>query len=177
MDMTVIGIILVTLVIFMALIYTMVNLYRKCGPSQALIITGAVPGGVQIVREGGMVVFPLINQVHTISLAVMTVKLDSDPGMLDRNKVPVHMSGTAHVKVRHEDEAIRKAAERFVGKSEGEITKVAQEILSGHLVAVVATMSAVEIKQCLDPLAQRVREMSFSDLDKMGLEAESLSLR
>ena len=177
MDITLVGIMAVGLIIGLFQIYMMLNLYKKCSPNEAMIIKGAVPGGIQIVRCGGAVIWPLINQKHSLSLAVMTVKLDSEADMLDKNGLPVHMTGTAHIKVKNEDEAVTKAAERFLGKSEGEIAKIAQEIISGQLRAVVANMTVEEIPQCLDSLAQRVRELALPDLYRMGLEVESLSLR
>jgi len=106
MDITMIGMIVVGFVVLLMLFYFMANLYQKCGPNEAMIVTGAVPGGIQVVRGGGAIVWPLINQKHSLSLEVMTIEVHSQAAMITRNGVPIYVEGVAQVKVRGDEEAI-----------------------------------------------------------------------
>jgi flotillin len=165
---------LIVTVIVMA--YFLLNLYHKCGANQALIITGAVPGGIQIIVGGGAIVWPLITQMHSLSLEVMTVPLTPEKPIFTAKGEALYVSATAHVKVTAEDQAIARAAERFLNKSAGEIEKVAHDVLAGHLRATVATMTAEEVRLCRDTLALRVQEISTADLAKAGLQVEFFAL-
>jgi flotillin len=177
MDITVLGIIVVACVVGLMLIYCTLNLYQKCGPNEAMIITGAVPGGISVVRGGGAVVWPLINQKHSLSLEVMTIEVHSQAAMITRNGVPIYVEGVAQVKVRGDEEAIATAAERFLNKSMDEIATVAHETLVGHLRAILGTMSVEDLIQSFDSFAQRVQEVSVADLAKMGLTVDSFTIK
>jgi flotillin len=177
MDITLIGIVLVVVVGVVMVFYLLANLYQKCGPNEAMIITGAVPGGIQVVRGGGAVVWPLINQKHNLSLEVMTIEVHSQAAMITRNGVPIYVEGVAQVKVRGDEEAIATAAERFLNKSMDEIATVAHETLVGHLRAILGTMSVEDLIQSFDSFAQRVQEVSVADLAKMGLTVDSFTIK
>ena len=177
MDITWLGIGVVTFIILLVVVYMTLNLYQKCGPNEAMIITGAVPGGIQVVRGGGAVVWPLINQKHNLSLEVMTIEVHSQAAMITRNGVPIYVEGVAQVKVRGDEEAIATAAERFLNKSMDEIATVAHETLVGHLRAILGTMSVEDLIQSFDSFAQRVQEVSVADLAKMGLTVDSFTIK
>ncbi|MBS1991690.1 MAG: flotillin family protein [Cyanobacteria bacterium SZAS LIN-3] len=177
MDMMVVGTVVIGGICLLMFFYFMLNLYQKCGPNEAMIITGYVPGGIQVVRGGGAVVWPLINQKHSLSLEVMTIEVHSQAAMITRNGVPIYVEGVAQVKVRGEEEAIATAAERFLNKSMDEIATVAHETLVGHLRAILGTMSVEDLIQSFDSFAQRVQEVSVADLAKMGLTVDSFTIK
>ncbi|MBU6450523.1 MAG: flotillin family protein [Cyanobacteria bacterium REEB67] len=177
MDITLIGLVVIGGIALLMVFYFMLNLYQKCGPNEAMIITGAVPGGIKVVRGGGDIVWPLINQKHTLSLEVMTIEVHSQAAMITRNGVPIYVEGVAQVKVRGDEEAIATAAERFLNKSMDEIATVAHETLVGHLRAILGTMSVEDLIQSFDKFATTVQEVSVADLAKMGLTVDSFTIK
>lgn len=165
---------------FVALIivcYFFANLYQKCGPNEAMLITGYTPGGIQVVRGGGKIVMPLLHQRHTLSLEVMTIEVHSQAPMITKNGIPIYVDGVAQVKVRGDEEAIATAAERFLNKNQEEIATVAHETLVGHLRAILGTMTVEELIQSFDSFAQKVQEVSVADLAKMGLTVDSFTIK
>ncbi|MCA0315430.1 MAG: flotillin family protein [Candidatus Melainabacteria bacterium] len=165
---------------FVALIfvcYFFANLYQKCGPNEAMLITGFTPGGPQIVRGGGKIVMPLIHQKNILSLEVMTIEVHSQAPMITKNGIPIYVDGVAQVKVRGDEEAIATAAERFLNKSQNEIATVAHETLVGHLRAILGTMTVEELIQSFDSFACKVQEVSVADLAKMGLTVDSFTIK
>ena len=165
---------------FVALIfvcYFFANLYQKCGPNEAMLITGFTPGGPQIVRGGGKIVMPLIHQKNILSLEVMTIEVHSQAPMITKNGIPIYVDGVAQVKVRGDEEAIATAAERFLNKNQDEIATVAHETLVGHLRAILGTMTVEELIQSFDSFACKVQEVSVADLAKMGLTVDSFTIK
>lgn len=157
--------------------YFFANLYQKCGPNEAMLITGYTPGGIQVVRGGGRIVVPLIHQKHILSLEVMTIEVHSQAPMITKNGIPIYVDGVAQVKVRGDEEAIATAAERFLNKNQEEIATVAHETLVGHLRAILGTMTVEELIQSFDSFACKVQEVSVADLAKMGLTVDSFTIK
>lgn len=164
-------------VIVLSFFYFLANVYQKCGPNEAMIITGAVPGGIRVVRGGGGIVIPVMHQRHLLSLEVMTIEVHSQAPMITKTGVPIYVEGVAQVKVRGDEEAIATAAERFLNKSMEEIATVAHETLVGHLRAILGTMTVEELIQSFDSFATRVQEVSVADLAKMGLIVDSFTIK
>jgi flotillin len=158
-----------------------INLYKKCGPNEAMIISGFGTGeggsGFKIIVGGGDVVLPMLQQVQTISLAAMPIELKNHTPIITTNGVPLSFDAVAQVKVKSDVLSIATAAERFLGKSGDEIKAVASDILKTHLREVVGTMTAEEVLQNLASLTLTVQEISIAELMKMGLTIDSFSIR
>lgn len=176
MDPMVIIVGVVVLVLLFVLGSFMAALYQKVGPNQALIISG---GGSQpkIIVGGGCVVLPLVNRMDTLSLEVMLIEVRSTAPMLTCNGVPLFVEGVAQVKVRGDEQSIQTAAEQFLGKDTDEIQLVAHETLMGHLRAIIGTMTVEDLLNNFDSFAQRVAEVSITDLAKMGLTVVSFTIK
>lgn len=152
------------------------SLYQKCSPNQAMIISGMskIP---TVAVGGGAFIIPLLQMRNDLSLEVMTIEVASQAPFITKNGVPIFVEGVAQVKVEGNDEAIRTAAEQFLGKSDDEIKSIAHESLVGHLRAILGTMTVEELIQSFDSFAQRVQEVSIGDLAKMGLTVKSFTIK
>ena len=149
--------------------------FHTTGPNQALIISG---GGhrPRVVVGGRVFVIPIIQRVQTLSLEVMT--LDVQTGRVyTKEGVPVSVDGIAQVKVAASDEAIRIAAQQFLGKARGEVGNIALQTMEGHQRAMLGTMTVEEIYQDRDLFATRVRDVASVDMAHMGLEIVSFTIR
>ncbi len=157
------------------------NMYQKCSPNQAMIISGMWAGqadrNFKIVVGGGAVVLPMVQQRNSLSLEVMTIEVHAQAPMITRNGVPIFVEGVAQVKVKGDDVSIATAAEQFLGKTDQEISNIAHESLVGHLRAILGTMTVEELIQSFDSFAQRVQEVSLADLAKMGLTVVSFTIK
>lgn len=157
------------------------NLYQKCSPNQAMIISGfgANQDGrsFKIVVGGGDVVFPMLQQKNILSLEVMTIEVHANAPMITKNGVPMFVEGVAQVKVKGDDISIATAAEQFLGKGDEEIRTIAHETLVGHLRAILGTMTVEQLIESFDAFAQKVQEVSLADLAKMGLTVVSFTIK
>ena len=155
------------------------NRYRKVGPNQALIVYGRGKRGGRTVVAGGTFIWPLFEQVQVLSLEIMTLDVvtPETTGVYTIQGVPIFVDGVAQVKVDSTDEAIKTAAEQFLGKTINEIKDVALQTLQGHLRAILGTMTVEEIYKNRDAFAQRVQEVAAGDLAGMGLRIVSFTIK
>lgn len=154
-----------------------VSMFQKCPPNQAMIIFGATGKSPKIIRGGGRVVIPIIQQRSFLSLEVMTIDVKPSAAIITRTGVPVIVEGVAQVKVAGDDDSISTAAEQFLGKTEDEIMSIAHETLIGHLRGIMGTMEVEELIQKTDAFSQKVQEHSIPDLKKMGLSIVSFTIK
>ena len=148
--------------------------FHTTGPNQALIISG---GGREpkVVVGGRVFVVPLIQRVQTLSLEVMTLT-PSTNRVYTKEGVAVSVDGVAQVKVKGGDSILR-ASQQFLGKRLAEIEEVALQTLEGNQRAILGTMTVEEIYQDREGFATRVLEVGSADMDNMGLEIVSYTIR
>jgi flotillin len=161
--------------------------YKTVGPDEAMIVTGSFLGSknvltddsgrkIKIVRGGGAFILPVFQQSEFISL--LSHKLDvSTPEVYTEQGVPVLADGVAIIKIGSSIEDISTAAEQFMGKPTEALKSEAQEVLEGHLRAILGTMTVEEVYRNRDRFAQEVQGVAAKDLKKMGLQIVSFTIK
>jgi flotillin len=147
--------------------------FHTTGPNQALIVSGG-SREPKVVVGGRVFVLPLIQRVQALSLEVMTLT-PSTSRVYTKEGVAVSVDGVAQVKVKRG--AILQAAQQFLGKRRPEIEEVALQTLEGNQRAILGTMTVEEIYQDREGFATRVLEVGSADMDNMGLEIVSYTIR
>lgn len=161
--------------------------YKTVGPDEAMIVTGSFLGSkniaedesgrkIKIVRGGGAFILPVFQQSEFISL--LSHKLDvSTPEVYTEQGVPVIADGVAIIKVGSSIEDVATAAEQFIGKPIDALKGEAQEVLEGHLRAILGSMTVEEVYRNRDKFAQEVQGVAARDLKKMGLQIVSFTIK
>ncbi|OPA80453.1 flotillin [Paenibacillus selenitireducens] len=162
--------------------------YKTVGPDKAMLVTGTFLGGgsnisvdesdrkIKIVRGGGAFIWPIFQQSQYISL--LSHKLDvSTPEVYTEQGVPVIADGVAIIKVGSSVEDVATAAEQFIGKPIEALKGEAQEVLEGHLRAILGSMTVEEVYRNRDKFAQEVQGVAARDLKKMGLQIVSFTIK
>ena len=176
---------IVSVIILFVVVYA--SRYVKVGPNQVLVISGrrrAVQGadgrqeavGFRIRVGGGAFVWPVLERVDVLSLELMTLEVKT-PEVYTEQGATIMVDGVAQIKVQGTDLAIRSAAERFLGMSRQEIANIARQTLEGHLRAILGTLTVEQVYKNRDMFAQRVQEVSSTDLANMGLGMDSFTIR
>ncbi|MFC2036365.1 flotillin family protein [Chloroflexota bacterium] len=162
--------------------------YKKVGPNQVLVISGRrreminpVTGnkerlGFRVVKGGGTFILPVLERVDILSMEILTIEVEVR-SVYTVEGVPVHVDGVAQIKIRGEDASIYTAAEQFLSKGPEGIVYVAHETLAGHLRGILGMLTVEEIYKDRDAFAQKVLEVSGSDLANMGLEIVSFVIK
>ena len=153
----------------------MAPIIRVAGPNEALIRSG---GGSQpkITVGGRVIVIPIFFKAQSLSLEVMTLAVETAK-VYTKEGVAVTVDGVAQVKVARSEEAIRTAAQQFVGKPQREIAEVALQTLEGAQRAILGTMTVEGIYQDRESFAQSVGEVADPHMANMGLQIVSFTIR
>jgi flotillin len=161
--------------------------YRKASPNEALIISGrgeTVPDedgrpkklGYRIVTGAGTIVWPVVERVDRLSLETMTIDVGT-PEVYTSQGVPIIVDGVAQIKVRGDKLGIGTAAEQFLSKRTEEMKDVVKQTLEGHLRAIMGNMSVEEVYRNREFFAQKVQEVSATDLSSMGFQIISFTIK
>lgn len=161
--------------------------YKTVSSDEAMVVTGSMLGTknaysdesgrkIKIVRGGGAFILPIFQKAEFISL--LSHKLDiSTPEVYTEQGVPVMADAVAIIKVGSTVEDIATAAEQFMGKPNEALQGEAQEVLEGHLRAILGTMTVEEVYRNRERFAQEVQEVAARDLKKMGLQIVSFTIK
>lgn len=74
-------------------------------------------------------------------------------------------------------EDVATAAEQFLSKPTEALRQEAQEVLEGHLRAILGMMTVEEVYRNRDKFAQEVQGSAAKDLRKMGLQIVSFTIK
>ncbi len=168
-----VGIVLVVIL----LIVVFASRYRTVKADQAMIVTGALTrDGMKIVKAGGAFVWPVVQEASFLSLQVQTVDVHT-PEVYTMHGVPVMVEGIAQIKIKGDLESMATAAEQFLGKPEAELKSIANQTMEDHLRAILGTMTVEDVYKNREEFARNVQEVAASDLNKMGLQIVSFTIR
>lgn len=165
---------LVPLVIIIVLIFAM---WKKAPADKAIVVTGLKK---RVISGKGGLVIPFFEQTDKISLENMKVEVKTHES-LDRNGVPIDTDGVAIIKVRSGTDSVLLAMEQFNTGKEKETIQVimntVQDVLEGKLREIVSKMSIEEIYKDREMFANEVENVAKTDLEKMGLEIKTFTIR
>jgi flotillin len=189
MGTAVIGLVIIILFfVLMTMAFIVANRYKKVGPNQVLVISGLGQTFVdpatgkrerqsfRIVRGGGTIIWPVVERVDDLSLEIMTIEVIT-PKVYTVQGVPITVDGVAQIKIASDDVSIITAAEQFLSKNQEEVKNVALQTLEGHLRAILGMMTVEEVYKDRDTFAQRVQEVSSTDMANMGLRIVSFTIK
>ena len=151
------------------------TLFRRVGPNRALIVYGW--GGTHIVTGGGKVVWPLFQSFQELSLELMSFDVAPEQQLYTSQGVAVAVEAVAQIKVKSDPESIRTSAEQFLTKQPDEREALLRLVMEGHLRGIVGLLKVEEIVKEPEIVAGRVRDSVSDDLNKMGLEVVSFTIK
>ena len=153
--------------------------YTKAGPNEVLIISGRGSRkrhGPRVVRGGGTFVWPFREQVQRLSLELMQFDVRTGETYSEHG-VPMQVDGVCMVKVDPADEGVKLAAEQFLSRGRDDIVRTAQQAVEGHLRSAVGGHSIEDVYRERAKLVDGTKELAAPDLENMGLEIVSLTIR
>jgi flotillin len=162
----------IVIVLIMALVASM---FRKVGPNQALIVYGF--GGTKVVKGGGRVIWPMVQQGRELSLELMSFDVAPTQDLYTKQGVAVNVEAVAQIKVKSDEVSIMTAAEQFLNKEPVERDGLIRLVMEGHLRGIVGQLTVEEIVKDPEMVADRMRSNVAADMAKMGLEVVSFTIR
>jgi flotillin len=160
---------------FMLLMSGLARLYRKAGPHEALIVYGL--GGTHVVVGHGKVVFPMVQICRELSLELMSFDVAPQQDLYTKQGVAVTVEAVAQIKVKSDKESILTASEQFLTKSAAEREGLIRLVMEGHLRGIIGQLTVEEIVKQPEMVSERMRSTCADDMNKMGLEVISFTIK
>ena len=167
-----VGLAVLTLFFFMAVL---AKLFRKAGPHEALVIYGL--RGTRIVKGGGTIIYPMIEQCRELSLELMSFDVAPQQSLYSKQGVAVTIEAVAQIKVKSDPESIRTASEQFLTKRPEQREGLIRLVMEGHLRGIIGQLTVEQIVKEPEMVADRMRSTCADDMNKMGLEVISFTLK
>ncbi|HEY8283937.1 MAG TPA: SPFH domain-containing protein [Chloroflexota bacterium] len=159
----------------MLVTYMLGTLYRKVGPNHALIVYGK--GGTKVVVGGGTLIIPLFQKCEEFNLELMSFDVAPSFVLYTTQGIPLKVEAITQLKVENEDEKIKRAANQFLSKSSQEREQMVRQVMEGHLRGIVGLLTVEQLVKDPELVSAKMRETVAADLEKLGLEVVSFTLK
>lgn len=168
----IVGLMILAVIVLMAML---AKLFRKAGPNEALVVYGL--RGTRIVKGGGTVIFPMIENCRELSLELMSFDVAPQQDLYTKQGVAVTVEAVAQIKVKSDPESIRTAAEQFLTKPPEQREGLIRLVMEGHLRGIIGQLTVEQIVKEPEMVADRMRSTCADDMNKMGLEVISFTIK
>ncbi|MCC6214664.1 MAG: flotillin family protein [Polyangiaceae bacterium] len=170
------------LVLAVPALITVKRLLYVATPNEALIFSGATRQvnerrvGFRFVRGGRSLRLPLLEQVDTLDLSMLTVQVHVT-GAFSKGGIPLTIQGVANIKLPGDEPLLSNAVERFLGRTREQIYYVAKETLEGNLRGVLASLTPEELNEDKQRFVHTLLEEAEHDMSRMGLVLDTLKIQ
>jgi len=164
---------MIAVVVF--LLVSLATLFRRAGPHEAIIVYGL--RGIRIVKGGGTIIFPMVESSKTLSLELMSFDVAPKQDLYTKQGVAVTVEAVAQIKVKSDPESIQTAAEQFLTKLPDERDGLIRLVMEGHLRGIIGQLTVEQIVKEPEMVADRMRGTCADDMNKMGLEVISFTIK
>jgi len=151
------------------------KLYRKAGPHEALVVYGF--RGTRVVKGHGTVILPMVENCRELSLELMSFDVAPQQDLYTKQGVAVTVEAVAQIKVKSDPESILTASEQFLTKSPQDREALIRLVMEGHLRGIIGQLTVEEIVKQPEMVADRMRSTCADDMNKMGLEVISFTIK
>ncbi len=148
--------------------------YRKVEPDQAMVVYGR--NRFQVITGGAKFILPVVQSVRFMSIGAQKLPIRV-ADVITRSGVPLTVDCVTIIKISSETTKLNVASQQWLSKNIEDIHDAAQEIITGHIRGVCATLEIEQINSDRDALSGKIREVAVPDLANMGLEIVSLTVK
>jgi flotillin len=163
---------------------------KVAGPNEAFIVTGRKGqpvtnpetgdvttdlSGQKVVMGASVFVVPFVQRLQSIELTSRQISIQVGSAV-SSNGIRCSLEGVAIVKVGGTEDAIRAAAQRFLGQQQ-EVNLFTTEVLAGSLRSIVGRLTIEEIIRDRAAFAREVSEEAEVSLTNQGLVLDTFQLQ
>src|SRR6266545_1001182 len=168
----ILGLMVLTLLFLLVMLAKM---FRKAGPNEALIVYGF--RGTRVIKGHGTIIFPMVESCRELSLELMSFDVAPQQDLYTKQGVAVTVEAVAQIKVKSDRESIETAAEQFLTKTPPQREGLIRLVMEGHLRGIIGQLTVEEIVKQPEMVADRMRSTCADDMNKMGLEVVSFTIK
>ena len=157
---------------------TFAKLYTRATKEIAFVRTGM--GGEKVVKDGGAVVLPVIHETIPVNMNTLRIEVEKTQkdALITKDRMRVDVKADFYLRVAPHSEGISMAAQTLGTRTMRveELKILMESKFVDVLRAVAAEMSMIEMHEQRAEFVQKVQQNVANDLEKNGLELESVSL-
>jgi uncharacterized membrane protein YqiK len=174
--------IIISLIIAIAIVgvfvltLAMTRLYKRASNETAFVRTGM--GGQKVVLSGGAIVLPIFQEYTPINMRPMKIVVDrrEENALYTKDLLKADATIEFHVRVGRHDEYVSNAASLGLTEDPKALSNQIEGKLIGAIRSVAAQMDLSDLHQSRAKFNSEVREAVSADLERNGLELESVQL-
>ena len=157
---------------------TVTKLYKRTKKGFAFVKTGF--GGEKVVIDGGAVILPILHEVVWVSMKTrkITVKRDNKSSLITKDKFRVDVEADFYLRVKQNGPSVAIAAQSLgEGATKDDQLKILMESkFVDALRSVASSMNMNDLHEKRQEFVQTVQNSVQDELEKNGIELESVSL-
>ena len=154
------------------------KLYTKATKEVAFVRTGM--GGEKVVKDGGAIVLPVVHEAIPVNMNTLRIEVEKvqKDALITKDRMRVDVKADFYLRVAPNLDGISMAAQTLGTRTMriDELKKLMESKFVDVLRAVAAEMSMTEMHEQRSEFVQKVQQSVMNDLEKNGLELESVSL-
>ena len=156
----------------------MTKLYKRATKEVAFVRTGL--GGEKVVKDGGAIVIGMFHEVIAVNMQTLRIEVSKTKqgALITRDRMRIDITADFYVRVKPDQAGIAMAAQTLGTKTmrSDEVRDLIDSKFTDVLRSVAAEMTMTEIHEQRADFVQKVQNSVANDLEKNGLELESVSL-
>ncbi|MCC5612638.1 hypothetical protein LC612_39590, partial [Nostoc sp. CHAB 5834] len=170
-----IGVIFASIIV-LALVFS--RMYKRASSELAFVRTGM--GGQKVVTSGGALVLPVVHELIQVRLNTqrLVVERKNEDSLITLDRLRVDVTCEFYLRVANNMNAIATAAQTLGNRTND--VKALGQLIEGKFIdalrAAAAAMTMEQLHENRSTFVQEVKNAVSSDLEKNGLELESVSL-
>ena len=153
--------------------------YRRCPSDKILVIYGKTGGdgrSPKCIHGGAAFVWPIVQDYQYLDLTPIPIDIKLE-GLPSRQKIRVNMPATVTIGISTKAGVMQNAAERMLGLDLNQIRLIGQEIISGQMRVVVASMDIETLNSDRDLLIEKIVAGVEVELTKVGLRLININIQ
>ncbi|MGY5450441.1 flotillin family protein [Agarivorans sp. MS3-6] len=168
----------VGLIAFFTIGLILAKLYTRATKETAFVRTGL--GGEKVVKDGGAIVLPVVHETIPVNMNTLRIEVEKTQkdALITKDRMRVDVKADFYLRVAPNSEGISMAAQTLGTRTMRveELKKLMESKFVDVLRSVAAEMSMTEMHEQRSDFVQKVQQNVMNDLEKNGLELESVSL-
>ncbi|MDC0283277.1 flotillin family protein [Akkermansiaceae bacterium] len=153
--------------------------YQRCPSDKILVIYGKTGGdgrSPKCIHGGAAFVWPIVQDYQYLDLTPIPIDIKLE-GLPSRQKIRVNMPATVTIGISTKAGVMQNAAERMLGLDLNQIRLIGQEIISGQMRVVVASMDIETLNSDRDLLIEKIVAGVEVELTKVGLRLININIQ
>ncbi|MFP4415985.1 MAG: flotillin family protein [Chitinivibrionales bacterium] len=168
----------ILLVALMVIGMILAKMYRRASKEISFVRTGL--GGQKVIMNGGALVLPVLHEIIRVNMNTLrlVVSRRNEQALITKDRMRVDVTAEFYLRVKPDVDAIAFAAQTLGQRtmSPDQLKDLMEGKFVDALRAVAAEMAMEELHEKRTDFVQKVQNAVTSDLEKNGLELETVSL-